>query len=196
MANQYIFGPVPSRRLGLSLGVDLMPHKTCSLDCIYCECGETTHLTLTPKEYVPLADVKQELTSFLAESPSLDFITFSGSGEPTLHSGIGEMASFIKTKYPRYKLALLTNGTLLGREDVRDRLLDIDVVVISVDAATRPVFRKINRPHPGLVLEDIVSGLVAFRKVFKKNLWAEVFLVPEVNTSREELSRVREALNR
>ena len=194
MAYQYIFGPVPSRRLGLSLGVDLMPHKTCSLDCVYCECGKTTHLTLTPREYVPLAPVKQELTSFLSARPDLDHITFSGAGEPTLHSGIGEMAAFVKTMFPRYKLALLTNGSLLYREDVRARLLAIDVVIVSVDAATSEAFRRINRPHPGLSLTEFTAGLIAFRKVFKNSLWAEVFLVPGCNTSREELTRIREML--
>jgi len=196
MAYQYIFGPVPSRRLGLSLGVDLMRHKTCSLDCVYCECGKTTLLTLTPNAYVPLASVKQELAAFLSASPDLDFITFSGSGEPTLHSGIGEMASFIKTNFPRYKLALLTNGTLLHREDVRSRLLSIDVVIVSVDAATGEAFRKVNRPHPELTLDEMEAGLIAFRGMFKNSLWAEVFLVPGCNTSREELARIREMLKR
>jgi wyosine [tRNA(Phe)-imidazoG37] synthetase (radical SAM superfamily) len=196
MVYQHIFGPVPSRRLGLSLGVDLMRHKTCSLDCVYCECGKTTLLTLTPKEYVPLASIKQELTSFLSASPKLDFITFSGSGEPTLHSGIGEVASFIKTNFPQYKLALLTNGTLLYLEDVRRRLLSIDVVIVSVDAATREAFRKVNRPHPKLTLEEIEAGLISFRKVFKNSLWAEVFLVPGCNTSQEELSGIRKILQR
>lgn len=193
---RYIFGPVPSRRLGLSLGVDLVPHKTCSLDCVYCECGRTTHLTITPDTYVPLAPVKQELTDFLSRSPDLDYITFSGSGEPTLHSGIGEMAEFIKASFPEYRLALLTNGTLLGREDVRSRLLAIDVVVVSVDGGGDDAFQRINRPHPGLSLGDIEGGLISFRKIFKNSLWVEVFLVPEYNTSQEELARIREVLGR
>lgn len=193
---RYIFGPVPSRRLGLSLGVDLVPHKTCSLDCVYCECGRTTHLTITPDAYVPLASVKEELADFLSTSPDLDFITFSGSGEPTLHSGIGEMAAFIKTNFPVYRLALLTNGTLLGREDVRKRLLAIDVVIVSVDGAGSEAFRRINRPHPGLLIGDIEAGLIAFRREYPNSLWVEVFLVPECNTSREELARIRKVLER
>ncbi len=196
MAYKYIFGPVPSRRLGLSLGVDLMKHKTCSLDCVYCECGKTTLLTLTPKTYVPLEPVKQELTAFLKEFPDLDFITFSGSGEPTLHSGIGEMALFIKTNFPDYKLALLTNGTLLHRKDVRRRLLPVDVVIVSVDAASPEAFRKVNRPHPKLTLDEFEKGLISFRKMYENSLWAEVFLVPGCNTSREELTHIREMLQR
>ncbi len=193
---RYIFGPVPSRRLGLSLGVDLAPHKTCSLDCVYCECGRTTHLTITPDAYVPLAAVKEELSTFLSTSPDLDYITFSGSGEPTLHSGIGEMAEFIKTNFPAYRLALLTNGTLFGRKDVREKLLAIDVVIVSVDGAGDGAFQRINRPHPGLSLRDIEAGLVSFRKVFTNSLWVEVFLVPGCNTSLEELARIREMLTR
>jgi wyosine [tRNA(Phe)-imidazoG37] synthetase (radical SAM superfamily) len=193
---RHIFGPVPSRRLGLSLGVDLVPHKTCSLDCVYCECGRTTRLTTTPDAYVPLEPVKAELTAFLSTSPDIDFITFSGSGEPTLHSGIGEMAEFIKKNFPAYKLALLTNGTLLGREDVRNRLLAVDVVIASVDGGSREAFQRINRPHPDLSLADIEAGLISFRKMFANSLWVEVFLVPGCNTSREELARIRGMLER
>lgn len=195
-AYRYIFGPVPSRRLGLSLGVDLMPHKTCSLDCVYCECGRTTHLTIKPDTYVPLTDIKEELSAFLSTSPDLDFITFSGSGEPTLHSGIGEMAEFIKTNFPAYRLALLTNGTLLDRKEVREKLLAIDVVIVSVDGGGDEAFQRINRPHPGLTLGDIEAGLVSFRKIFTNSLWVEVFLVPGCNTSQEELARIREMLAR
>lgn len=195
-AYRHIFGPVPSRRLGISLGVDLVMHKTCSLDCVYCECGRTTHLTVTPEEYVPIASIKEELTAFLSTSPELDFITFSGAGEPTLHSGIGEIADFIKVNFPQYKLALLTNSTLLCLEEVRNRLLAIDVVVASVDAASDEAFRRINRPHPGLSSGEIEAGLVSFRNVFENRLWVEVFLVPGVNDSREELSGIRKMLGR
>ena len=116
----YIFGPVPSRRLGISLGVDLMPHKTCTLDCVYCECGKTTRLTMETKAYVPVDRIIDELSRFLSSYPDLDYITFSGSGEPTLHSGIEEIIHFIKKKFPAYKIALLTNGTLFFEPDIRD----------------------------------------------------------------------------
>ena len=173
-----------------------MPHKTCSLDCVYCECGRTTHLTVTPEEYVPLAPVKEELAAFLSTSPELDYITFSGAGEPTLHNGIGEMADFIKSNFPRYKLALLTNATLLDRENVRSRLLAIDVVIASVDAAGEEAFQRVNRPHPGLSIRGIEAGLASFRRVFDNSLWVEIFLVPGANDSREELAGIREMLNR
>ena len=196
MAYRYLFGPVPSRRLGLSLGVDLMPPKTCSLNCVYCECGATTHLTVTPGEYVPVSEIQEELEAFLSEGPQLDYVTFSGAGEPTLHSGIGDIVSFIQSRFPQYKTALLTNGSLLFREDVRSRLLSIDLVVVSVDAATQGAFKGVNRPHPGLSVEDIEAGLIAFREVYAHALWAEVFLVPGVNDTVEELMALREMLAR
>jgi wyosine [tRNA(Phe)-imidazoG37] synthetase (radical SAM superfamily) len=105
MAYRYLFGPVPSRRLGISLGIDLVPHKTCLFNCVYCECGRTTNLTCERREYVPTNEVIAELDEFLATAPDLDYVTFAGSGEPTLHSGIGEIISFIKDRYPRYRVA-------------------------------------------------------------------------------------------
>jgi wyosine [tRNA(Phe)-imidazoG37] synthetase (radical SAM superfamily) len=153
-------------------------------------------LTVSPEEYVPLTSVQNELAAFLSTSPELDHITFSGAGEPTLHSGIGEMVDFIKSNFPRYKLALLTNSTLLGREDVRNRLLAIDVVVASVDAAGKEAFQRVSRPHSTLSIEDIVAGLVSFRDVFQNSLWVEVFLVPGVNNSLDELSGIRKMLER
>src|SRR4030043_1088255 len=108
---KYLFGPVPSRRLGISLGVDLVPHKTCSLNCIYCECGKTTNLTDQRKEYVPLDEIVNELTIFLKNKEPLDYITFSGAGEPTLYSKLGKIVIFLKENYPEYKTVLLTNST-------------------------------------------------------------------------------------
>ncbi|MGC9362620.1 MAG: radical SAM protein, partial [Candidatus Syntrophosphaera sp.] len=126
---KYLFGPVPSRRLGVSLGVDLVPHKVCSLNCVYCEVGKTTNLTIERKEYVPIDEVIKELDDYLSENPHLDFITFSGQGEPTLNSGIGRVINHIKEKYPRYKVAVLTNGTLFWDEKVRGEVMPADVLL-------------------------------------------------------------------
>ncbi len=179
----------------MSLGVDIVPHKTCTLDCVYCECGKTTHLTLKRKEYVPLKRVKAELTSFLASGPQLDFVTFSGAGEPTLHSGFGELVSFIKTAFSQHKLALLTNGSLFYRSDVRDEIVDLDLVKVSLDAAHENNFRRINRPHRELGLAHILEGLIAFRNKFTKQFWIEVFLVPGYNDSESELKEIKSVLN-
>ena len=195
-AYKYLFGPVPSRRLGISLGIDLVPHKTCSYNCIYCECGKTTDLTAERREYVPTSEVIEELDSYLSESPKLDYIKFSGSGEPTLHNGIGEITRFLKGKYPEYRIALLTNGSLFFDKKMRDEVMDIDVIIPSLDSATERGFMKIDRPCSSLKAEDIIAGLVELRKEFKGHFWLEIFVVPGLNDTEEELSALSEALQR
>ncbi len=190
----HIFGPVPSRRLGISLGVDLVPRKVCSLDCVYCEVGHTTRLTLDRGEYAPLDRIKEELDHYFSHNPDPDYITFSGSGEPTLNTCIGEVLTFIKQKRPRIPVAVLTNGTLLHDPDVRDALMGADVVLPSLDAATEPVFQKINRPHAGLTLETHLAGLMAFRKAFKGRFRLEVFILPGYNDHEDELKALKKVI--
>lgn len=189
-----MFGPVPSRRLGLSLGVDLLPYKTCSLDCVYCESGKTTELTTTRRPYVPAQEVIDELEGYLNSNPKLDYITFSGSGEPTLHSDIGKVIAFIKKNYPQYKVALLTNSTLFYREDVRKDIAKADLVVASVDSVTSKGFQKINRPGEALHLRDMIDGLKKFRQDFNNSLWVEVFIVPGVNDTDAEIEQINSVL--
>jgi len=193
---RYLFGPVPSRRLGSSLGIDLIPYKTCSLNCVYCECEATTELTDVRKEYVPIDEVIEELDDFLSKGPKVDYLTFSGSGEPTLNDGICRIVSFLREKYPDYKIALLTNGTLFYDEKVRKDVLDCDVILPSLDAGTEQIFQKINRPHPDLTLEMLVSGLVDLRKEFNGKIWLEVFIVPGCNDNDEELSAIKAHIDR
>ncbi|MDH7554122.1 MAG: radical SAM protein [Spirochaetota bacterium] len=183
---KYCFGPVQSRRLGVSLGVDLVPHKTCTLNCVYCECGKTTVLTDDIKEYVPTEKVIQELDTLLKGNLALDVITFSGSGEPTLHSGIGTIIDHIKSNY-RYTIAVLTNGTLLWNREVRERLYHADIVIPSLDAATEHAFKKICRPHKHLSLQKIIDGIARFRKEFTGLLILEIFIVPGINDLPSEL---------
>lgn len=152
---QYIFGPVLSRRLGTSLGIDLVPLKTCDLNCIYCECGRTSHLTMERKEYVPLELVCEELTRFLSANPAPDYLTFSGSGEPLLYNRAGELVAWIKEHTPEIPLAILTNGTLFTDPVVRREVLRADLILPSLDAATPALYRKIDRPHPRLQVEKI-----------------------------------------
>ena len=193
---RYLFGPVPSRRLGISLGIDLVPMKTCTLNCIYCECGKTTHLTLARREYVPSEEVKTEFLHYLANHPKPDYITFSGSGEPTLNSGIGETSGLFGRTRPTYPVAVLTNGTLLFDPKVRDDLKAAAVVMPSLDAATEKVFRKINRPHPRLAVDRMVDGLIRFREEFSGRLWLEIFIVPGLNDSKEELTALKLAIEK
>ncbi len=195
MKYKHLFGPVPSRRLGISLGVDLTPYKTCSYNCVYCECGRTTNLTARRREFVPTKEVISELRDFLSQKPPLDFVTFSGSGEPTLHSGMGNIIGFLKKNYG-YPVAVLTNGSLLFMKSVRSALKKADVVMPSLDAVSEKVFRKINRPAPGLDLGKIIEGLVDFRKEFDGKIFLEVFIAPGINDSLAELRRMKKVLGR
>lgn len=192
---KYIFGPVMSRRLGVSLGIDLLPMKTCTFNCIYCECGATTNLTSERREFFPVESVISEIDEYLKDRPKLDFITFAGSGEPTLHTGIGKIIKHLKEKYPEYKVAVLTNGSLLGDTDIQNDLLPADLVVPSLDGATAHSFGSICRPVSGITYESAVRAIVSFRKRFKNRLYLEIFLVPGINDSIEELAAFKNAVN-
>ncbi len=193
---KHLFGPVPSRRLGMSLGVDLVPHKVCSLNCVYCECGSTTELTLERKEYVPYKLVTQELDHYLTSNPAPDYITFSGAGEPTLNSRIGEIINFIKNKNADIPVAVLTNGTLFYQKQVRQELLNADLVLPSLDAASDFAFQKINRPFHTLNVEETIKGLQEFRKAYKGKIWLEVLIIPGFNDSEADLNLLKEAFNK
>jgi wyosine [tRNA(Phe)-imidazoG37] synthetase (radical SAM superfamily) len=191
---KYIFGPVPSRRLGMSLGVDLVPHKICSLDCVYCECGSTTKLTTNRKEYILYDNITKELTHYFANNPDPDYITFSGSGEPTLNSRIGDVLAFIKEKKPNVPTAVITNGTLLSEKQVRSELLDADIVLPSLDAAIDLSFQKINRPCHNLDINEYIEGLYNFRNEFKGKIWLEVLIIPDYNDMKENLISLKKAI--
>jgi wyosine [tRNA(Phe)-imidazoG37] synthetase (radical SAM superfamily) len=192
----HIFGPVPSRRLGKSLGIDLIPFKTCCLDCLYCECGKTTVHTLERKEYVPAGAIIREIDAFLGGAPSLDVMTFAGSGEPTLNTALPGLLRHIQTRYPQRKTALLTNGALLYLEEVRQSALGFDFVLPSLDAVRQQTFEAINRPAGGLDCRKVIDGLIAFSKMYSGILWVEVFIIPGLNDDETELSLFRETLQR
>ncbi|HUT64454.1 MAG TPA: radical SAM protein [Anaerolineae bacterium] len=192
---RYIFGPVPSRRLGLSLGLDVIPLKTCTLNCIYCEVGRTTRQTLTRDEYVSSEDVLNELKEFLQRDIKIDWITFSGSGEPTLNSSIGEMIENIKSM-TNIPVCVITNGTLLWDQQVRLDILKADAVIPSLDSACEHTFQILCRPHPDLHINNIIEGLVRFRKEYQGKIWLEILFVKGVNDSREELEALRDAIQR
>jgi wyosine [tRNA(Phe)-imidazoG37] synthetase (radical SAM superfamily) len=191
----YLFGPVPSRRLGLSLGVDIVPLKTCTLDCIYCQLAETTEKTVQRKEYVPVEPVLNQLKDRLTKGLQADYITFSGSGEPTLNSSLGQFIDLIK-KITNIPIAILTNGTLLYLPDVRADCAKADVVLPSLDAADEQTFHKINRPHPDISFKNLISGLCAFRNEFVGRIWLEVFLLEGINTSPEQIEKIADAVKR
>jgi wyosine [tRNA(Phe)-imidazoG37] synthetase (radical SAM superfamily) len=191
--HRFLFGPVNSRRLGRSLGVDLLPFKTCSLDCIYCECGWTTDKTLTRAELVPTANVIAELDDYLPTNPDVDYVTFSGSGEPTLHTGIGTIIKHLKQTYPQIKVAVLTNGTLLGDPAVQAALAKADLVAPSLDGATETAFQAICRPADGVTVAAVIDGIASFRRQFAGLLLLEIFIVPGINDSPDELAALKQA---
>ncbi len=188
-----IFGPVPSRRLGLSLGVDIVPFKTCSLDCIYCQLGCTEEKTVARKRYVRPEEVLSELKAVLAEKQRIDWITFSGSGEPTLNEDLGEMIRGVK-KLTSIPVAVLTNATLLSNPVVREELRAADLVVPSLDAGTEEAFREINRPHPDLSLKELVEGTAIFTEGFPGEVWLEVMLAAGINDSPVEIGAITERI--
>jgi len=193
---EYLFGPVPSRRLGISLGVDIVPHKVCSLNCVYCEVGRTTNLTIKREEYVPIDAVIKELEGYLSQKPELDFVTFSGQGEPTLNSGLGRVIDFIKDNYPSYKVAIITNGTLFWDKVVRDEVKKADVLLPSLDAVSEMIFLKLNRPSNELQIDLIIEGLSKLRHEFKGKIYLEVFLVPGLNGTESELILLKKAIKK
>ena len=190
---KYLFGPVPSRRLGLSLGVDIVPRKVCSLDCVYCQVGRSTEITIDRKEYVPVEAVISELKTKLAGGVQADFITISGSGEPTLNSRIGDIIDEIK-KITHIPIAILTNGTLLFDKSVRADCAKADVVLPSLDAGDEATFKKINRPHGDISIEKLISGLCTFRQEYQGQIWLEVFFIDGINTGDEQIAKIKDAI--
>jgi len=189
-----VFGPMRSRRLGQSLAVDVIPRKACPLDCIYCELGKTNRLSVTRQEFVSPDAVIRPLREFLRDfRGTIDHITLSASGEPTLNIRLGEIITRIRelTVIP---IAVLTNGVLLDRPDVRKDLSRADVVLPSLDAATEETFLRINRPHPRVVLEKVISGLASFRREYHGKIWLEVLFVKGVNDQVSELTALRKAV--
>jgi wyosine [tRNA(Phe)-imidazoG37] synthetase (radical SAM superfamily) len=191
---KHLFGPVPSRRLGMSLGIDMIPHKICSLNCVYCECGTSTTLTNERKEYVPVEEVYSELRDFFSNNPDPDYLTFSGTGEPTLHSHIGEVIAFLKELRPSIPVAVLTNGTLFGDPAVRAELMQADLVLPSLDAATDLALRRVNRPQRSLKAADYVDGLVHFSRQFNGEIWLEILILPGYNDGEENLEALKKAI--
>ena len=191
---RHLYGPVPSRRLGRSLGVDLVPHKICTYDCIYCQIGKTTDRTLVRKEYVPVEEILEEVGAFLAKDhPPVDYLSLGGSGEPTLHSKIRLIIEGIQA-ISVLPVAVITNGSLLYEQDVREDLLRADVVLPSLDAVSPEVFEKINRPGPGFSIENVIRGLIEFRKIYQGQIWLEILFCRGVNDTENELLRMKEAI--
>lgn len=194
---RHIFGPVPSRRLGRSLGVDVIPYKTCSFDCVYCESGRTTHLTVKRQAFVMPEVVLQELADYFHKYPQgVDVITFSSAGEPTLYEPLGELVRGIKKQLPSLPLVMITNGSLLWDRQVRKDLMAVDRVIPSLDAATQQMLESVNAPHPSLDLSTIKEGLAAFRKEYHGEFYLEVLLASGYNDQPEHLRKLGQFIDR
>lgn len=191
---RYLYGPVLSRRLGLSLGIDLVPRKVCTYNCIYCQLGKTTLRTLERKPYLPVDEILKEAEDFLKATPqNLDYLTLSGSGEPTLNSRIGELIKGLKEMSP-IPVAVITNGSLLFMDEVKEQLAEADLVCPSLDAVKPAVFETINRPHPDLDLSLIIRGLKDFRRAFRGKVWLEVLLCRGINDNTSDIQALKEVL--
>jgi wyosine [tRNA(Phe)-imidazoG37] synthetase (radical SAM superfamily) len=190
-----VFGPVPSRRLGFSLGVDVVPFKTCALDCVYCQLGASSRTTVARRGYVPVAPVVAQIREALARKGRIDYITFSGSGEPTLNANLGKMIRALK-RITDVPVAVLTGSSLLDRPAVRKELSAADLVVPSLDAGTEKIFWRVNRPHPSLTLEKIADGIEALARAMPGRVWLEVMLVRGFNDSAGELDALARRIRR
>lgn len=193
---KYIYGPIKSRRLGLSLGLSLTQDKICDLDCVYCQWGSTGKTVLERKEYAKADEIILELEAWMKNHPQeaseLKFVTLSGLGEPTINTCFAKLIDRLK-EFTGLKIAVITNSTFLADPDVRKGLLKVDLIVPSLDAVDSEIFKKIDRPHPGIKLNEIVEGLVALRKEFQGEIWLEIMLVAGLNDDFkhiEELKRV------
>jgi wyosine [tRNA(Phe)-imidazoG37] synthetase (radical SAM superfamily) len=193
---KYVFGPVPSRRLGQSLGIDTIPLKTCNWNCVYCQLGRTRPVTNERVDYYPAEAILKEVHQALAshEHGEIDWVTFVGSGEPTLHASLGWLIRQVKgmTDLP---LAVITNGALLYQSEVRQDLQPADAVMPTLDAGTSRLYRQINRPHPAITFERLVEGLAAFRRAYQGRLWIEVMLVSGLNDSEQALEDIADVLS-
>jgi wyosine [tRNA(Phe)-imidazoG37] synthetase (radical SAM superfamily) len=193
----FVYGPIPSRRLGRSLGVDPIPLKSCNWNCVYCQLGRTSPLINERREWVPRADVVAEVLAAVSAHPpdSIDHISFVGSGEPTLHSGLGWMVRAVREQ-TAIPVAVITNGALLGRADVRADLLAADVVLPTLSAGDERLFRQIHRPHPDLSLAAMLDGMVLFRAAYAGKIWVEVMLIAGVNDGEDALRSLAVAMAR
>ena len=191
---KYVFGPVPSRRLGRSLGISPIPPKTCNFSCVYCQLGRTAVLTNDRKMFFPVQDIIQEVKVALEKDHVIDYITIVGDGEPALYLGLGELIKEIK-KITKIPIAVITNGALLYKQDVRKELILSDVVLPTLDAVEEKMFRIINRPHRDLKLKFIIEGMKKFRKEFSNQIWIEVMLVKDKNDSKEIAEAIKKILD-
>jgi wyosine [tRNA(Phe)-imidazoG37] synthetase (radical SAM superfamily) len=191
----YVYGPVPSRRLGISLGVSPIPKKTCNYSCIYCQLGRTTHMTNQRKIFYPVETIIAELEIFLQKNIKYDVITIVGEGEPTLYSGLGQLIEKLH-KITEKPIAVITNGSLLYDHDVQSDLIQADILLPTLDAYDEKSFKKINRPYPSLDYYKVLNGLEDFSRKYKGQLWLEIMLMKDINDDHDAIIKYSEILKK
>jgi wyosine [tRNA(Phe)-imidazoG37] synthetase (radical SAM superfamily) len=191
--NRFVFGPVPSRRLGFSLGVDIIPKKYCTLDCVYCQVGKTTKKTVARSSFFSPEDIVDEIVREVHRNKIIDVVTFSGSGEPTLNKDLGAIVKAVKKRIST-PIAVITNGTLLNRPDVRNDVTQADVLMPSLDAGTEEVFLRINKPASSVRLEEMIEGLKALRSGYQGQIWLEIMLIHNINDTPQHLELLKETV--
>ncbi|MCY6485094.1 radical SAM protein [Clostridium aestuarii] len=191
---KYIFGPVPSRRMGLSVGVSPIPRKACNYSCAYCQLGRTDRMTNQRSEFFKLSDILDEFKEYLKEQFKFDVVTIVGEGEPTLYSKLGELILELK-KLTSKPIAVITNSALLYDKEVRKELMNADIVLPSLDAHNENIFKKVNRPYGKIKYEEVYQGLVEFSKEYKGELWLEVMIIKDLNDDEKSLIEIKEVLN-
>lgn len=192
---KYIYGPVPSRRLGISLGVSPIPKKTCNYSCVYCQLGRTDHMTNEPENFFPVEDIIREFEKSIKDNESYDVVTIVGEGEPTLYADLKSLIKEIKARINK-PVAVITNGALLYDKKVQDALNYADIVLPTFDAYDELSFKKINRPHGKLSFALVYQGIIDFSKQYKGQLWLEMMLVKGYNDNKESIKKYQEKLTK
>lgn len=188
---KYIYGPIPSRRLGLSLGVSPIPKKFCNYSCVYCQIGLTHNLTNTREEFFPLEDIINEFKKYISSNENFDVVSIVGEGEPTLYSRLGELITLLK-RLTNKPIAVITNSGLLYDKNVQKDLLNADIVLPSIDFFSEESFKCLHRPYGKLHFKESYDGLVEFSKKFKGEIWLEVMLIYNINSSKNDLIKLKE----
>lgn len=194
MNYKYVYGTVPSRRMGLSIGISPIPKKYCNFSCVYCQLGRTDHLSNKREEFFPLNEIVHEFKLYMNEDKKFDVVTIVGEGEPTLYLRLGDLIEEIK-KLTDKPLAVITNGGLMYDKQLREELKKADLVLPTLDAHNEELFRKINRPHGSIKFKDMIEGLRLFSKEYNGQLWIETMIVKDFNDSKSDFLEFKKILD-
>jgi len=190
---RYVYGPVPSRRMGLSLGISPIPQKLCNYSCVYCQLGRTLQMGNKREDYYPVKDILKEVKDYLHSNPKLDVITIVGEGEPTLYLSLGKLILGLKELTDK-PLAVITNGALLAEKEVREELMSADIVLPSLDAYDEKSYKRINRPHGEIYFDEVYKGIQIFSQEFQGQLWLETMLMKGLNDDEQSLGKLKELI--